>query len=215
MKQETIFTINHSHPEEFNPCTEVVGVAATHDYAVAMATAYALTQRYSTPEVFHAPDWEAFKTKRINFVYIEEVTLNCFINEHDQRSVHIEAPVFLKHEPTPVLPTKATKFYHYSQNNSGGSFIVNERVGNDVVIEARDVDHANTIAESIGIYFDGAGDCPCCGNRWSEANESDGETFPHCYGEKLETLEVSWCRREVYVYYLGSDKPKIIKLKLS
>ena len=105
-----------------------------------------------------------------------------------------------------------TKFYHYSQNNSGGSFIVNERVGNDVVIEARDVDHANTIAESIGIYFDGAGDCPCCGNRWSEANESDGELFPHCYGEKLETLEVSWCRREVYVYYLGSDKPKIIKL---
>jgi hypothetical protein len=80
----TIFTINHSYPEEFNPYTEVVGVASTHDYAIAMATAYALTKRYSTPEVFHAPDWEAFKTERSNFVYIEEVTLNCFINEHNR-----------------------------------------------------------------------------------------------------------------------------------
>lgn len=59
-------------------------------------------------------------------------------------------------------------FYVYRQNNSGGSFIP---PAVDVIVEAPSAAEADTIAEGIGIYFDGAGDCSCCGNRWHEADE--------------------------------------------
>ena len=62
-------------------------------------------------------------------------------------------------------------FFEYSQNNSGGSFKISESVTTHVVIEAHDADHANRIAEEIGIYFDGCDkgmDCSCCGDRWSQ-----------------------------------------------
>ena len=59
-------------------------------------------------------------------------------------------------------------FYVYRQNNSGGSF---RPPAVDVIVEAPSAAEADTIAEGVGIYFDGAGDCPCCGNRWSEADE--------------------------------------------
>lgn len=78
-------------------------------------------------------------------------------------------------------------FYHFSQNNSGGSFHFNEEKGitHHVVIEADNTSDANAIAEGIGIYFDGHGDCSCCGRRWSSAEEYDGEEFPHVYREKV------------------------------
>ena len=59
-------------------------------------------------------------------------------------------------------------FYVYRQNNSGGSF---RPPAVDVIVEADSAAEADTIAEGVGIYFDGAGDCPCCGNRWDEAEE--------------------------------------------
>jgi len=59
-------------------------------------------------------------------------------------------------------------FYVYRQNNSGGSF---RPPAVDVIVEAPSAAEADTIAEGVGIYFDGAGDCPCCGNRWDNAEE--------------------------------------------
>lgn len=62
-----------------------------------------------------------------------------------------------------------SNFYHYGQNNSGGSHIVNNKVAKNVYIEAENVEQANEIALSIGIYFDGCSkgmDCSCCGDRW-------------------------------------------------
>jgi hypothetical protein len=62
-----------------------------------------------------------------------------------------------------------TQWFVFSQNNSGGSFIVNETVAEWVIIEAFDDNHANRRAEDIGIYFDGVDDdidCECCGDRW-------------------------------------------------
>ena len=103
----TIFTINHSYPEEFTPYTEVVGVAATHAIALAMATASAKARDYpftDPTKVFPSPDWEAFKKEGRHFVYVEEVMLNCFINEHDQRDIHFEAPVPLQVDVT-ATPT--------------------------------------------------------------------------------------------------------------
>lgn len=61
------------------------------------------------------------------------------------------------------------KWFEYNQNNSGGRFQADENVNHYVYIQAHTSNEANEKAESIGIYFDGAGDCPCCGNRWSEA----------------------------------------------
>ena len=55
-------------------------------------------------------------------------------------------------------------FYDFWQNNSGGKFIINDKVAPIVWIEARNASEANAIAESIGIIFDEG--CECCGDRW-------------------------------------------------
>ncbi len=81
---------------------------------------------------------------------------------------------------------QVARFFHYSQNNSGGSFDFNRERGltHHVVVEAFSAAHANERAESIGLYFDGAGDCPCCGDRWYEA-WGDGDAEPEVYGEPV------------------------------
>lgn len=59
-------------------------------------------------------------------------------------------------------------WYHFSQNNSGGYFHIrlNEGITEDVVVQADTLTEAVERAESVGLYFDGSGDCECCGNRW-------------------------------------------------
>ena len=76
-------------------------------------------------------------------------------------------------------------FYHYSQNNSGGSFDFDREKGitHHVVIEAENASLADRRAESIGLYFDGEGDCPCCGYRWHEAYK--GTEYPSVYDRPL------------------------------
>lgn len=76
-------------------------------------------------------------------------------------------------------------FYTFSQNNSGGSFTFNAEAGisHYVIIEADDLAEAMGKAEEIGLYFDGAGDCPCCGNRWYEPWEVSEK--PEIYGEPV------------------------------
>lgn len=80
-------------------------------------------------------------------------------------------------------------FFDYVQNNSGGWFTDAEgKLTEHVVIEAVDVNHANMIAEQIGIYFDGCEegfDCPCCGDRWSRAQKGDGTEAPIRYNVPL------------------------------
>lgn len=64
----------------------------------------------------------------------------------------------------------------YEQNNSGGSFILNDNLRKIVFIEAESPEAANIKAQSIGIYFDGVSegkDCKCCGNRWERADFVD------------------------------------------
>ncbi len=65
-------------------------------------------------------------------------------------------------------------FYQYDQNNSDGYFETNEKISYVVIIEADDSYSADSIAEGLGIYFDGVEegiDCECCGDRWSRADE--------------------------------------------
>jgi len=108
-----------------------------------------------------------------------------------------------------------TKFYHYSQNNSGGFFDEDETRGicNDVIIEAKNAQEANLIAHSIGIYFNGCEngcDCPCCGDRWSEVGEWQGEDYPHIFSTKLEDCTKGWSRYYCFVHYLNGQIKKVV-----
>lgn len=60
-------------------------------------------------------------------------------------------------------------WYEYSQNNSGGSFDVNDKVCHRLYIQAETAEQANAKAEELECYWDGCAsdmDCPCCGDRW-------------------------------------------------
>jgi len=107
------------------------------------------------------------------------------------------------------LALASTKFYHFSQNNSGGSFDFDEARGitHNVIVEANDYEHANRLAESIGLYFDGEGDCPCCGDRWYRRwDDTEGSSVPTVYGEPVESQisSTAWmpAGKETVVHYL-------------
>lgn len=67
------------------------------------------------------------------------------------------------------------KYYHYRQNNSGGSFT---GPAINVYIEADTPEEADAIAIQNGLYFDGEGDCSCCGDRWYSTSEHNAEDNP-------------------------------------
>jgi hypothetical protein len=64
-------------------------------------------------------------------------------------------------------------YYIFDQNNTGGSFIGPAVY---VAVNGSSPEEANIKAEAAGLYFDGADDCGCCGNRWHKAYEA-AETF--------------------------------------
>lgn len=104
-------------------------------------------------------------------------------------------------------------FYSFNQNNSGGSFVIDDDVAHYVIIEADSADAANERAESIGIYFDGCEtgyDCPCCGDRWYSAwSEDEGQETPSIYGKPLAEHE-DWFTPKgepyAHVYYADGRK---------
>ncbi len=106
-----------------------------------------------------------------------------------------------------------TKLFLYSQNNSGGSFTVNDHVAHNVLIEAIDFNHANSIAENVGIYFDGVKegrDCSCCGNRWSRRYGNDGfETLEEYIQLKSSFKSLYQEEKQTRVYYLNGSKLSI------
>jgi len=78
-------------------------------------------------------------------------------------------------------------FFHYHQNNSGGSF---HEPAIDLIIEADSPGHADSLAEDEGAYFDGCAagrDCDCCGDRWYRAGyTTKGDAVPTKYGSPIE-----------------------------
>lgn len=82
-------------------------------------------------------------------------------------------------------------FYTFIQNNSGGSFIFDEDSGitHFVIVEADSSEEANSIAERIGLYWNGCDegvDCPCCGDRWDSTYPSDGCDTPMIYSSPVK-----------------------------
>lgn len=105
-------------------------------------------------------------------------------------------------------------FYEYSQNNSGGSFIMNDEVAHFVIIEADSADEANGKAEEVGIYFDDdySMDCECCGTRWSRAWSNEGEEKPTIYGQDIADYRDMWSGDKAYahVYYKDGTKMSFV-----
>jgi len=105
----------------------------------------------------------------------------------------------IKKAPVKKTPAKKkpapSKFYTFRQNNSFGKFDYDAKKGISVyvIVEANSIEDANTRAENIGLYFDGRGDCPCCGNRWSEqydySGKDDSTPVPSIYDEEVKPDE--------------------------
>jgi hypothetical protein len=104
-------------------------------------------------------------------------------------------------------------WYRFRQNNSGGSFVINDKVAVEVFIDAEDYIEANYKATRLGIYFNGCEtgyDCPCCGDRWSQQydysslNDEGDFTDIHAYLE-----ETSRWRDTAYVYFMSGEVLKI------
>ena len=107
-----------------------------------------------------------------------------------------------------------TKFYTYSQNNSGGSFTISEKDGicEYVIIEAANASQANARAEEIGLYFNGCSDerdCPCCGDRWYSASESDGSGVPTIYSNPVENVQKDIFINRCFIHYLDGTIKKV------
>jgi len=97
-----------------------------------------------------------------------------------------------------VNSTPKMKFYTYRQNNSGGGF---NGPAVYVIVEAANCYDANRKAEENGLYFDGRGDCDCCGKRWSEAfGDDEGTETPEIYDTPARRFR-EWTPRDVVIFY--------------
>lgn len=111
-------------------------------------------------------------------------------------------------------------FYTYNQNNSGGSFT---GPAHYVIIEAPSPAMADVMAQSEGLYFDGEGDCSCCGTRWSAQNEfwrgDEGTEKPEVWGDidlqKAADDDYDWAdiKLNILVVYVDGRREEYRKSK--
>jgi hypothetical protein len=117
------------------------------------------------------------------------------------------------YEATRVQKKGDYLFFTFDQNNSGGSFHDSENFGQHVIIAALSAEEANSLAKDFGLYFDGSGDCACCGNRWYRATEGLGTEAPELYGKDLETyLATSDFHDKVVVHYPDGSRRVIERM---
>lgn len=109
-------------------------------------------------------------------------------------------------------------FFHYYQNNPGGTTFKNSSVCSLVVIEAKNYQKANEKAQSIDIYFDGVRnghDCQCCGNRWTPHYENaKGRHTLEIDGQPIDagyTTEKNDSHPAVMVYFKNGSKQDYYK----
>ena len=123
-----------------------------------------------------------------------------------------------------------TKFYEFSQNNSGGSFDVDNDVCHRLFIEATNAEQANRIAQDLGVYFNGCDsgmDCNCCGDRWYEVDDYDVvdlNKLSKSYKTELTTIEdyaqlladkYGRTTPDARVFYLSGERAEINKKALA
>lgn len=112
---------------------------------------------------------------------------------------------------TPTQPKPSDKpitFYRINQNNSGGKYIIDKKlgIGKDIFIEActpkeawrkfEDLEEAYEKENKAAPYFHAA--CDCCGERWPDEVKDY-----HATTEEKITNSVSGCKDEPsFVHYL-------------
>ena len=103
-------------------------------------------------------------------------------------------------------------FYEFDQNNSGGHFVVDDKLCHRLFIEADTREEATEKAEELGCYWDGVDkgiDCPCCGDRWYGCKAVDLEMYTYrasvYYGHSGTSAEDWW--QEKYGSYKIVKKP--------
>lgn len=157
-------------------------------------------------------DWKQYKDimKKANLVSLDD------IEPQDTYAPQVET------EPEKVEQPEQKDdnllFYTYSQNNSGGRFVINEDIKNYVIIQAHNENEANDKATDIGIYFDGVEkgiDCPCCGNRWERADETNGKAQPSLFGKNVlkDKFKYIFGGKEEFIIYYADGTQKIGELQ--
>lgn len=71
-------------------------------------------------------------------------------------------------------------FYEFNQNNSGGSFVVNDNLCKRVIIEVDSEEEVISKGEELGMYWNGVScgiDCSCCGDRWDSPERIDLDKY--------------------------------------
>lgn len=75
-------------------------------------------------------------------------------------------------------------WFHFRQNNSGGEYIIDENMAENVFIQAVSAKDACRTAESV---FDFSY-CDCCGERWYLDYAAEGYPIPTAYQEIYEPI---------------------------
>ena len=101
---------------------------------------------------------------------------------------------------------KELRFYEYDQNNSGGGFDYNEQAGISVkvIVQATGYEDANARAQGIGLYFDGEGDCFCCGDRWYAKCGEEGMDLA-----SLKQRFTDWADGKWFMKWMQPDQPEV------
>lgn len=97
------------------------------------------------------------------------------------------------------MSDEVLKWWCASQNNSGGYFVQDENVAEEVFIQAPSyavaLDRANEITDPSGEDW-----CECCGERWETLPDAP-EDRPMIYGKPLEDVKADWLRSEARLHY--------------
>ncbi len=93
------------------------------------------------------------------------------------------------------------KWYHFGQNNSGGRFIINEDLAEDVLIQGKDVNSVLYKAHEL-MDASNANSCECCGDRWDfYIDAADAKDFPTMYDIPITEMEPSHYRTSARLHY--------------
>jgi biotin carboxylase len=93
------------------------------------------------------------------------------------------------------------KWFHYDQNNSGGYFIVNDVVAEDVYIQAPSAAEAEERAEEIFEPYSQF--CDCCGRRWTFGymSDADGYDVPTNYDVPITEVIATKYRKQARLHH--------------
>lgn len=93
------------------------------------------------------------------------------------------------------------KWFRFRQNNSGGYFISDDMVCEEVFIQDVSAEHA--VIRANAIFADRSEYCECCGERWSTeyVSDDDGTVEPECYGVSIYQTARGYFQNEARLHY--------------